>query len=151
MRKITFIGIVVLWSLLLSGIQAQELTARIHGTVVDASGGGVPGADVKATNTLTQVPYTTTTEADGTFRFLALPVGSYDVTVTKTGFRTFTSRGIALVLNQDYNLPVALQVGQLTESVQVEANPVQVETTNTQISTVIQSQAIVDMPLNGRN
>ncbi len=151
MRKITFLGILVLCSLLLSSIQAQEITARIHGTVTDASGGGVPGADVKATNTLTQVPYTTTTEADGTFRFLALPVGTYDVTVTKSGFRTFTSRGIALVLNEDYNLAAQLQVGQLTESVQVEANPVQVETTNTQLSTVIQSQTIVDLPINGRN
>ncbi len=151
MRKLTFLGILVFCSILLSSIQAQEITARIHGTVTDASGGGVPAADVKATNTLTQASYTTTTEGDGTYRFLALPVGTYDVTITKTGFRTFTSRGILLVLNQDYDASAQLQVGQLTESVQVEANPVQVETTNTQISTVIQSQAIVDMPLNGRN
>ncbi len=151
MRKLTFLGIFVFCFMLLTSIQAQEITARIHGTVTDASGGGVPGADVKATNTLTQVSYTTNTETDGTFRFLALPVGPYDVTVTKTGFRTFTSRGILLVLNQDYAVPVQLQVGQITESVQVEANPVQVETTNTQISTVIQGQAILDMPLNGRN
>jgi hypothetical protein len=151
MRKLTFLGIFVFCLALLPRIQAQELTARIHGTVTDASGGGVPGAEVKATNTLTQVPYTTTTEADGTYRFLALPVGTYDITVTKTGFRTFTARGILLVLNQDYDESAQLQVGQVTESVQVEANPVQVETTNTQISTVIQSQAIVDMPLNGRN
>lgn len=151
MRKPTFLGIFVFCSILLSSIQAQEITARIHGTVTDASGGGVPGAEIKATNTLTQVSYATTTETDGTFRFLALPVGTYDVTITKTGFRAFTSRGILLVLNQDYDASAQLQVGQITESVQVEANPVQVETTSTQISTVVESQAILDMPLNGRN
>ena len=151
MRKLTLLGILAFCSILLSSVQAQEITARIHGTVTDASGGGVPGADVKATNTLTQVSYTATTEADGTYRFLALPVGTYDVSISKNGFRTYTVRGILLVLNQDQNESAQLQVGEVTQSVQVEANPVQVETTNTQISNVIQSQAIVDMPLNGRN
>lgn len=132
-------------------LQAQQITGSIHGTVTDASGGGVPDAEVKATNVQTQVVTTVHTQGDGTFRFLNLPVGSYDVTVTKPGFRTQTTRNITLALNQDYDASAKLEVGQVTESVQVEANPVQVETTNTQLDTVIQGQTIVDMPLNGRN
>lgn len=130
---------------------AQEVTAQIRGTVVDATGSAIPGAAVRATNVLTQVSRTAVSSADGTFEFLNLPVGRYDVSVTKSGFRSFTSRNIPLELNQIYNVPVTLEVGQVSESVQVEANPVQVETTNTQLDTVVQSQQILDIPLNGRN
>ena len=135
----------------IANLQAQEVSARIKGTVVDASGGGVPGADVKATNTQTGVTTTVTTATDGTFQFLQLPVGSYEVVITKSGFRNFTARNILLVLNQIYDLSARLEVGQITESVQVEGNPVQVETTSTQLGTVVQSREIVDMPLLGRN
>lgn len=130
---------------------AQEVTAQIRGTVVDATGAGIPGAEVKATNVLTQIARTATSGPSGSFEFLNLPVGRYDVTVTKAGFRSFTSRNINLELNQVYNVPVTLEVGQVSESVQVEAHPVQVETTNTQLDTVVQSQQILDIPLNGRN
>ncbi len=72
------------------------------------------------------------------------------MTVTKTGFRTSTAHNITLTLNQVYNLPVALEVGEVTESVQVEANPTQVETTTTQLGTIIDAKQIVDLPLLGR-
>jgi len=151
MRKLTILGILAFCAVFLSSLPAQEITAKIHGVVTDASGGGVPGAEVKATNTLTQVSTTVTTETDGSYRFLGLRVGPYDVSVAKTGFHTYVGRGINLDLNQDYDLEIHLEVGQVTESIQVEAHPVQVETTNTQINTVIQGQTILDMPLNGRN
>src|SRR5579883_118744 len=148
---------VLLWAMASLGVlstaslDAQEVYARIRGTVTDASGGGVPGADVKATNTQTGVTTTVTTETDGTFQFLQLPVGSYDVVVSKAGFRTFTARNILLVLNQIYDLNAHIEVGQVTESVQVEGNAVQVETTTTQLGTVVEAQKIVDLPLLGRN
>ena len=153
MRKLTVVlwTILALWVMSSASARAQELYARIQGTVTDASGGGVPGAEVKATNTQTGVAITVTTEADGKFQFLQLPVGHYDVDVSKTGFRTFRASNILLALNQVYDLNAALQVGQLTESVQVEANPVQVETTTTQLGTVVDAQKIVDLPLLGRN
>ncbi len=111
----------------------------------------MPGAEIKATEQQTRITTTVPSAADGAFVFLHLPVGTYDVVVTKTGFRPTTSHGIVLTLNQVYNLPVTLDVGPVTESVEVNANPVQVETTTTQLGTVVQAQQIVDLPLNGRN
>src|SRR5581483_5562869 len=153
MRKLTLIG----WGALLlaiasfSNLPAQEVVAHIRGTVTDPSGAGVPGAEVKATNTQTQVSTTVTTRDDGNYEFLALPPGTYDVTVTKQGFRTFTAHRITLALNQVYNLQVPLEVGEVTQSVQVEASPTQVETATTQLSTIIDGKQIVDLPLVGRN
>ena len=151
MRKLTLLGFFLSLLGIVGTLNADEVYARIRGTVVDASGAGVPTADVKATNTQTGLSTTTVSGGDGTFQFLQLPIGTYDVTVTKSGFRTYTTRNIVLALNQVYDLTAALEVGQLTESVQVEANPVQVETTTTQLGTVIDSKKIVDMPLNGRD
>jgi hypothetical protein len=111
----------------------------------------VPGAEAKATNAQTGLSTTIPTAGDGTFEFLQLPVGNYDVTVSKAGFRTFTANHIVLVLNQVYNLQVPLEVGQVSESVRVEGNVVQVQTTSTQLETVIEGQKIVDMPLLNRN
>lgn len=132
-------------------LPAQEVIAHIRGTVTDPSGAGVPGAEVKATNIQTQVSTTVTTADDGSYEFLALPPGNYDVTVTKAGFRTYTAHNLPLTVNQVYNLPVALEVGEITQSVQVEAAPTQVETSTTQLGTVVDSQQIVDLPLLGRN
>ncbi len=132
-------------------LPAQEVVAHIRGTITDPSGAGVPGAEVKATNTLTQVSTTVPSKDDGSYEFLSLPPGTYDVTVSKNGFRTSTAHNITLTVNQQYNLPVALEVGQVTESVQVEANPIQVETTTTQLGTIIDAKQIVDLPLLGRN
>ena len=132
-------------------LPAQEISAHIRGIISDPSGAAVPDAQVKATNTQTQLSNTVTTNDDGSYEFLSLPPGIYDVTVSKMGFRTSTARNITLAVNQIYNLPISLEVGQLTESVQVEANPTQVETTTTQLSTIIDSKQIVDLPLLGRN
>ncbi len=153
MRKLTLIfwGALLLAMALSWNLAAQETVAHIRGMVADPSGAGVPGAEVKATNLQTKVSATVPSKDDGTFEFLSLPPGTYDVTVTKTGFRTFTAHNISLTLNQVYNLPIALEVGQVTESVQVEANPTQVETSTTQLGTVIDGKQIVDLPLLGRN
>jgi hypothetical protein len=134
------------WSL-----PAQEVVAHIRGIVTDPSGAGVPDAQVTATNTQTKVAVSVPTTVDGTYEFLSLSPGTYDVTVTKAGFRVATAHNITLTLNQIFNLPFALEVGQLTESVQVEANPTQVETTTTQLGTIVDSKQITDLPLLGRN
>src|ERR1700730_11588484 len=85
-------------------LQADELIARIHGTATDPSGAAVPGAQVQATNTETKVSTIVPTADDGSFQFISLPIGTYDVTVTKNGFRTSTALHVTLVLNQVYEL-----------------------------------------------
>src|SRR5262249_17900462 len=101
--------------------------------------------------TETHVSTTIPSADDGSFQFLSLPVGTYDVTVTKSGFRTFTSVQILLRLNQVYELAALLELGPLTESVQVKASPVQVEKNVTQLGTVISSEQITGLPLLNRS
>jgi len=131
--------------------RADNLYAKIQGTVTDPTGAVLSGAKLAATNVGTNLAYTAETSADGNYVFLNLPIGTYRVTATDAGFRTFTATGITLVLDQVYQLNIKMEIGQISEQVLVEAANVQVETTNTQLGTVINGDTIVDMPLNGRN
>jgi hypothetical protein len=145
-----FCAIASFFALVLCG-SGQEINGSIRGTVTDPSGAVVPRAEVKATNQATRVTTTVPTENDGSFAFLHLPVGTYDVTIRKEGFQTFTARDVILTLDAIYDLPVKLDLGQSTQTLEVKANPVQVETATTQLGTIIEARQIVDLPLNGRN
>jgi hypothetical protein len=127
------------------------VTAQITGTVTDPTGSVITGAEVKALNNSTGVEVKQTSKADGSFQFLNLPVGSYNVTVTKSGFQTYASQGVVIALNQVYRLTVPLQVGNISQSVEVQANGAQIETAVTQLGTVLDNRTIVDLPLNGRD
>ena len=150
------------WGVLLCGLSlllwitaeptpAQEVNAQMRGVVTDPTGATVSDATVQAINSGTAVSTLVSTAADGSFRFLQLPVGIYDLTVTKDGFAGFTEHGIQLALNQVFSLSVQLQVGQVNASTEVVADPVQVETASSQMGTVVDAHKIVDLPLNGRN
>jgi hypothetical protein len=130
---------------------ADNLYASIRGTVVDPSGAVVPGAQLIATNLGTGLHYTTTSSTDGLFTFLQLPIGDYSVTAEKSGFKGFTAAHIHLDLDQIFSLKVPMELGTTSETVTVEANPAQVETTSMQLGTTVGAQQIVDLPLNGRN
>ena len=130
---------------------AQELYAQIQGTVIDPSGAAVQQAEVTATNVDTARAQTVFTGPTGIVQFLKLAVGNYEVTVNKPGFALFKENQIVLLLNQVYKISAVLQVGQLNESIEVHSNPAQVETSTSQLSTVIAGATIVNLPLNGRN
>ena len=87
-----------------------QLTGRIKGTITDPSGAGVPSASVTVRNMETDVLRNATSEADGSYLFLALPVGPYEVKVSKSGFQDSTRGGIELNVNQEVNVDVRLQV-----------------------------------------
>jgi hypothetical protein len=131
--------------------KADNLYASIRGTVVDPSGAVVPDAKLTATNVATGLTYTATSSRDGLFDFLQLPIGDYRVTVEKAGFKAVTEGHIHLDLDQIFNLRVAMELGTASETITVEANPAQVETTSMQLNATVTGSQIVDIPLNGRN
>jgi carboxypeptidase family protein len=129
--------------------QAQN-TAQISGTVLDATGAAVPGAEIKATQTDTGVVRTTTTGDSGEYALPNLPVGPYRVEVSKAGFTTFVQSGIVLQVATSPTVDVTLKVGSTSEQVQVEANATLVESQATGVGTVMENQRILELPLNGR-
>ena len=127
-----------------------QATAQIHGIVQDMSGSAIPAAAVKATQTDTGIVRNTNSEADGSFVLTNLPIGPYNLEITKEGFTTAVQTGIVLQVNSDPVMQVALKVGAVSERVNVEANATQVETRSVGVGTVIENQRVLDLPLNGR-
>jgi len=126
-------------------------TSQIKGTVQDPSGAPVPGAEVKVTQTATGLSRTAVTGADGGYLFTELPVGPYQLEVTKEGFSRAVQSGIVLQVASNPTIDITLKVGAITESVQVQANAALVETQSNAVGEVVDQQRVVDLPLNGRN
>lgn len=145
----------VLLALLISNIcflPAQDATGKITGTVTDASGAVIPDAKVTVTNTATNVTKDLTTNKDGVYQGLQLPIGFYRVTVAAQGFQQTTIESkTALQINETLRVDVKLEIGKLSDTVTVESNASQVETENSTLSATVTGQAIFELPLNGRN
>jgi hypothetical protein len=142
---------VVVSMLLLPGVLLADVTGSILGVVRDPSQAVVKGAQVTVTNTQTNLSQQTVTASDGSYRFLALPVGSYKVNVTIAGFQQFNATDIVLKVNDELRVDITLRVGNIQEEMSVQANAVQVETENTQLGDVIDSKKMLALPLNGRS
>ncbi len=129
--------------------QASQVS-QISGTVQDATGAAIPGAEIKAENIDTGVVRTVTSGADGNYIISALAVGPYKLQVAKAGFSTYVQTGIILQVNSNPSIPVSLKIGQVTEQVEVQANAAQVETHSTGVGQVIDNARVLELPLNGR-
>lgn len=148
--------IISMFALMLSfafagSVVRADITARIRGTAVDASGAVVPGATVTVLNTDTGYSRTVQTDTNGSFDIPSLPIGSYTVKVEKQGFATFVQTGVKLLVNQIYVVNASLQVSSISKTVEVSAHPIQVETTSAQQGEVIQENEFKDMPLLNRS
>jgi hypothetical protein len=124
-----------------------SVTASISGVVRDATGALVPSAVVVALNTQTGVRWTINTDGQGFYSFQALPVGNYEVDVSKNGFNGYRQTGLVLTVNAALAVDVTLQVGQVSQRVTVTSTVVHVDTTSTQMGEVIGSNKMTEVPL----
>ena len=132
-------------------LTAQTFRGAISGTVTDSTGAAVPGAQVTLTETATGAKHQTTSTGAGDFSFSELALGSYSVTVASTGFATTTVQKVPVSAGVVYNLPVALQVAQSAENVQVSAAGLSLDTTDTTQTTVLPTTTVQNTPMNGRD
>jgi hypothetical protein len=123
----------------------------IGGTVTGENGAAVPQATVRAVNTLTGAVRDSRTSEAGSYGISQLPAGVYTVRAEPSGFKTFIQEGIQVQMDENRPVNVALQVGAVTERIEVTAESAQVETRSGAIREVVDSLRLVEPPLNGRN
>jgi hypothetical protein len=129
----------------------QRGSAGIYGSVVDAQGAVIPGANITALHIATNQTRTVSANTEGQFLFAVLPVGEYRVSVVQPGFKKYEQTGIVLQVNDNLRVDVKLDVGDVTTTVNVEASAVAVESSNATLKETVDSKRVVDLPLNGRN
>jgi hypothetical protein len=137
--------------LMIQSAKADELYGRVRGIVSDPTGAVLPGVELKLTNVGTGISAELASDGDGSFMFVNLKPGEYKLTATKASFKTFQVRSIRVEPNQIYVQSVIMELGALSQTVEVVANPAQVEQTSMQLTATINSKTITDLPLNGRN
>src|SRR5690349_18501330 len=149
--KILAAGCVLFLGALISlPMRAQVAGATLSGTITDAQGGAIPNAKVSARNTATGVSTDSMTNATGFYTIVNLNPGDYEVSISAPGFNTTTTK-VTLTVGAKQELSTALQVGQVTQEVQVTGAAPIVETTNSTLSGEVQGTQIVQLPLNGRD
>jgi hypothetical protein len=130
---------------------SQGSTGRLVGTVTDPGGSVVPGATVTAKDNQTGREQTVTASGEGAFNFPQLAFGTYTVSVTATGYSTFTATDVKIDAGRDNTLNIAMAVGGVKENVTVVAGGEVVNSTNGELTNTISEKQVKDLPINGRN
>jgi hypothetical protein len=150
MKKL--LGICLLAMAVAACLGAQDISATIGGTVLDSSGGGVSNAKVTITNTdRNLVVRELTTETAGTYSAALLPIGNYEIKVEAKGFKTETRTGIVLNVSDSLKINIALQVGAVTETVEVKTQATEVELGTTANASTIEGTQVRELALSTRN
>jgi outer membrane receptor protein involved in Fe transport len=149
MRARVFLVFLLLAAVSLS---AQTFRGTILGTVTDPSGAVVAGAKVTVKNTGTGLERGTETSGDGSYSLPELPIGTYNVTVSQTGFQTFVASGVTVDVAAERRVDAALKTGEVSTKVEVSADQLPlVETTTNTLGGVLTAETVQDMPVNGRD
>jgi hypothetical protein len=133
-----------------SSLPAQ-VSAGFSGTVTDPTGAAVSAATVTVKNTDTGAIRSATTDAEGTYRVIFLPVGPYEIRAKKMGFKEAVRTGVHLAVGQDATVDMSLAVGDVSEQVTVNADASVVSATTTDVSGLVGEQQVKELPLNGRS
>ena len=145
------VGVLVLLALRPQPLFAQATDGTLLGQVSDPAGLPVPGVKITARQTQTNYVRTTETDAEGSYILLSMPVGSYTITAEKTGFTRQEQTGILLTVGAQVRTDIHLVVGSVTQSVEVTGQANMVNTASAQVSGLVDSARIVELPLQGRN
>jgi len=155
MKKIWLWGCIlvalVACGLVSSPLHAQQITASITGTVVDPGGAVIDGATITATDVDRGTVFTAKTANGGLYTFVRLPIGTYDVKAEAQGFRTVIQSHLTLVLNETASVNFKMQVGSVNNTVQVTSEAPEIQSQTTEVSTLINSTAVTNIPLATRN
>jgi hypothetical protein len=144
-------ALMLIWQFGTARVAAQGSSATILGTVTDASGAAVPETTITVRNVGTGISQTTVSDAQGRFRIPDLPVGDFEVTAMKTGFSTVLHSGITLTVGAQIIVDFSLAVGQQQQTITVQAEVSQVETTSAAVENLVESTQMRELPLNGRD
>src|SRR4051812_36510509 len=145
MRRL-FLAVAMILSLGVA-THAQTFRGAINGTVTDPSGGVVPNAQVKATESATGIDHVTVTTSEGQFAFQDIPLGSYKLTVTAGGFPAHTVDKVEVTAGSIYTLTINLKLAQSMSTVEVSAAAITLDTTTATQNMTITSDLVQDVPL----
>lgn len=148
---VTFAVVALTLVMLVSGARAQLSTASITGIVSDPSGAAVPHAAMVLRNVDTSVELHTATNGSGNYVFTNVPPGHYTLSAGKAGFTTKEVSEFTLAVNQTATFNLILSVGEVTQTVRVQAVGTHVESSTSELGTVVGTQEVLNLPLNGRN
>jgi hypothetical protein len=132
-------------------VYGQATQGNLNGTVTDTSGASVPKAQVEVVSPATGFKRRVETGDVGVYSITGLPVGTYDLTISHEGFKTFEQRGIELLIGQTRTVNAQLQVGAAIQKVEVQATIQSLESANAELGEVVQSRQVNDIPVNGRD
>jgi carboxypeptidase family protein len=132
-------------------VYAQQTSATLVGTLTDATGAVVPNARIKCVNLATGAARDATSDDSGNYSLPYLPSGDYEVTITAQGYKTRKVERLTLQVSQTLRQDFTMDVGAVSETVNITSTGVQLQTENSTVGTVIDSAKIVELPLNGRN
>ena len=149
-RALTIAAVIVTSILSPAWLDAQA-SGQINGSITDSSGGVLPGVTVEATNAATGATRSAVSGSDGLYTIPQLAPGSYAVKASLQGFRTSQRDAVRVTVTETARVAFQLEVGQLSETITVNAEATLVETSNATHGIVIDEQKVVDLPLNGRN
>ena len=127
-----------------------QFSGSIQGTIQDPAGAVVPNAKVQLKNTETSVVATTTSDAEGNYRFVSLAPGSYQITIDATGFTT-TNVSFTLATSQNLNIPVSVKLASAAQSVEITGQVPVLNTAESRNEMTLETAALASLPLAGRN